>query len=257
MPADPNVDRRDFRRSRRASGLIAERPARGDVNEEFWATDEAILYYGTGTGWEKGPVQDYADLDGIPSSFTPDLTAHLADADPHTQYQRESEKAAANGYASLDAGTLVPFAQLGTGTATGLKFLRDDRTWAAPSGGPGGGPTTGTAVLDFGTFPGSNVAYVDVATAGVISTSIIDAWIRPVASADHTDTDHIAAQIRVTGVYVSDNNIRVYGINANDVTPPLEPQPAATPKLRGVLVRTERQAAPMLVGQFNVNWSWI
>lgn len=40
------------------------------------------------------------------------VTDHVALADPHTQYQRESEKAAANGYASLDANTLVPAAQL-------------------------------------------------------------------------------------------------------------------------------------------------
>lgn len=71
------------------------------------------------------------------------LTAHEAAADPHTGYQKESEKAVANGYASLDAGTLVPFAQLGTGTATGSKFLRDDRTWAVPAGGGGVSLPTG------------------------------------------------------------------------------------------------------------------
>ena len=67
-----------------------------------------------------------------------DLSNHAAAADPHTGYQKESEKGQANGYASLDASTLVPFAQLGTGTADGTKFLRDDRTWATPAGGPGG-----------------------------------------------------------------------------------------------------------------------
>jgi hypothetical protein len=40
------------------------------------------------------------------------VATHVALADPHTQYQKESEKAAANGYASLDASTLVPAAQL-------------------------------------------------------------------------------------------------------------------------------------------------
>ena len=39
----------------------------------------------------------------------------LAD-DDHTQYQKESEKSAANGYASLDAGTLVPVAELPAAT---------------------------------------------------------------------------------------------------------------------------------------------
>jgi hypothetical protein len=64
------------------------------------------------------------------------VTAHEAAGDPHTGYQRESEKGAASGYASLDAGTLVPFAQLGSGSADGTKFLRDDRTWITPSAAP-------------------------------------------------------------------------------------------------------------------------
>lgn len=55
----------------------------------------------------------------IPFSLpdVPGITAHsalsgLAVGDDHPQYQRESEKGAASGYASLDAGTRVPFAQM-------------------------------------------------------------------------------------------------------------------------------------------------
>ena len=59
------------------------------------------------------------------------LVDHLSETDPHTQYQKESEKAAASGYASLDSGTKVPTAQLGTGTASASTYLRGDRSWAA------------------------------------------------------------------------------------------------------------------------------
>lgn len=52
-----------------------------------------------------------AVLDGDGTS-----TAHVAESDPHSQYQRESEKGIANGYASLDSSALVPFTQLPTGT---------------------------------------------------------------------------------------------------------------------------------------------
>lgn len=41
-----------------------------------------------------------------------ELDAHVAASDPHTVYQKESEKAAANGYASLDGSTLIPTAQI-------------------------------------------------------------------------------------------------------------------------------------------------
>ena len=111
---------------------------------------------------------------------------------------------------------------------------------------------SGTATLDFGAFPGSSVAITDVVATGVVSTSAVEAWIRPVASADHTDADHIAAPMRVFGTYLSDNNIRIYGINANDVVPPIQP----VPHRGGSRDSQDRQPAPMFVGQFNVNWVW-
>jgi len=124
----------------------------------------------------------------------------------------------------------------------------------------------GTATLDFGAFPGSNVASVDVAAAGVVAGSAIEAWIRPAASADHTDVDHVVAPMKVVGTYLSDGNIRIFGINENDVIPPLEPV-AHVPgnkeagvggggKLLSPFLRLARQPSPMFVGQFNVNWVW-
>ena len=94
--------------------------------------------------------------------------------------------------------------------------------------------------------------------AGVISTSAIEAWIRPVASADHTDMDHVAAPMKISALYVSDGNLRIFGVNTNDVIPPLELQSneAKLSKLRSPFVRPGRQNAPMFVGQFNVWWVW-
>jgi hypothetical protein len=118
----------------------------------------------------------------------------------------------------------------------------------------------GTATLDFGVFPGSSVTSVDVAATGVVSTSAVEAWIRPVASADHTVEDHIIAPMRVVGQYLSDNNIRIYGINANDVLPPLELMSIPIQAIESVsavrVEKFERQNPPMLVGQYNVWWVW-
>ena len=66
------------------------------------------------------------------SEVTSAITTHEAASDPHTVYQKESEKNVQNGYAGLDNDTdaRVPAARLATGTPDGTKFLRDDRVWA-------------------------------------------------------------------------------------------------------------------------------
>jgi len=52
-------------------------------------------------------------------------STHAAASDPHTGYQKESEKSAANGYASLSASTKVPLAELPTGTSSSTVALGD------------------------------------------------------------------------------------------------------------------------------------
>ncbi len=62
-------------------------------------------------------------------SLDTDLAAHVAAGNPHAPYQLKTEKDAANGYASLDSGLLVPKARLGSGTADATTFLRGDGVW--------------------------------------------------------------------------------------------------------------------------------
>ena len=45
-------------------------------------------------------------------TITCDLSEHLAAADPHNQYQLESEKGVASGYSSLESDTKVKVAEL-------------------------------------------------------------------------------------------------------------------------------------------------
>lgn len=57
---------------------------------------------------------------------------HASAADPHTIYQRESEKDQNNGYAGLDATGRIGTSRLGTGTPDATKVLLGDRTWGPP-----------------------------------------------------------------------------------------------------------------------------
>lgn len=50
----------------------------------------------------------------------------------------------------------------------------------------------GTAEVDFGAFPGA--AYATVAVTGqasIVAGSLVEAWIRPVATSDHRADEHI------------------------------------------------------------------
>lgn len=84
---------------------------------------------------------------------------------------------------------------------------------------------TGTAVLDFGAFPGSSDATTIVTgQTGLVSGSFVEAWITPIATADHSEDEHMVEDIDVftsamivgTGFTVrafsrSKGNTRLYG----------------------------------------------
>jgi hypothetical protein len=69
----------------------------------------------------------------------------------------------------------------------------------------------GLAEVDFGAHPGAVEKEMDVATAGVISSSLVEAWLVPDATTDHTVDEHVAMgdSLHVQGRYLSDGNIRI------------------------------------------------
>lgn len=98
---------------------------------------------------EKSSAGGYASLDSstkvpiaeLPTGTTGTTVAlgnavatHEALSDPHTQYQKESEKSSANGYASLDISTKVPIAELPTGTSSTTVALGDHMQTVALGG---------------------------------------------------------------------------------------------------------------------------
>lgn len=90
------------------------------------------------------------------------VAAHVADADPHTQYQKESEKGQANGYASLDGGAKIPIAQLPDTVVGGLDY---QGVWNASTNTPNIG----------GSSP-SKGDYYKVSVAGATSLGGITDW---------------------------------------------------------------------------------
>ncbi|HYD02612.1 MAG TPA: hypothetical protein VEB22_15400 [Phycisphaerales bacterium] len=93
----------------------------------------------SGTNWLRGDrawatptaAQVGADAAGTAAAA---VSTHAGQADPHTGYQLESEKGAANGYAGLGSDGFVPTGQLGSGPASSSTVLRGDKTWGSVPG---------------------------------------------------------------------------------------------------------------------------
>lgn len=71
---------------------------------------------------------------------------------------------------------------------------------------------TGTVELDFGAAPGKTDASIAVASATIAAGSLVEAWLRPVATADHSADEHMVESFRVFAAdIVAGVGFTVYG----------------------------------------------
>jgi hypothetical protein len=76
----------------------------------------------------------------------------------------------------------------------------------------------GTADLDFTAFPGKSDASVAVTgQGGIVAGSLVEAWLRPVDTADHKADEHLLAQVEVTaGNIVAATGFTIYGVTRDN-----------------------------------------
>lgn len=88
----------------------------------------------------------------------------------------------------------------------------------------------GTTTINFGAFPGKSDASVAVTgQAAIIAGSLIEAWIRPVATADHTDTEHMVETLKVFAAdIVAGTGFTIYAFNTSQLNEPINPPRTAS-----------------------------
>lgn len=130
---------------------------------------------------------------------------------------------------------------------------------------------TGTATLDFGAFPGKSDASVAVTgQAGIVAGSLVEAWIRPVATADHTADEHMAETLKVFAAnIVAGTGFTIYGFNTSQLNEPITPPrtastvvlPAAAMPAAGLRSAGTEGAGggkgTRIYGQWTVAWAWV
>jgi hypothetical protein len=77
----------------------------------------------------------------------------------------------------------------------------------------------GTATLDFGAFPGKSDTSVAVTgQASIVAGSLVEAWIRPEATADHSADEHMVETLKVfAGNIVAATGFTIYGFNTSEL----------------------------------------
>lgn len=101
----------------------------------------------------------------------------------------------------------------------------------------------GTATLDFGAFPGKTDATVTVTgQTGILGTNLVEAWIFPTATANHSADEHWVDPPEVyAGNIVAGTGFTIYGV--------IKKRAEIGPSTRAVDM-------PMIYGQWTVGWVW-
>lgn len=139
--------------------------------------------------------------------------------------------------------------------------------------GPAASGAVGTATLDFGAFPGaSDTSVAVVGQAAILATSVVQAWLRPDATADHTADEHRVETLRIeVGNIVAGVGFTIYGMNTSQLNEPvvgprtasgvLLPTVAMTagPKMNpaaNVASAFGGGAGTRIYGKWSVQWRW-
>jgi hypothetical protein len=71
---------------------------------------------------------------------------------------------------------------------------------------------TGTATIDFGAFPGAtDTSLAITGQAAIVSGTLVEAWVRPVATATHSADEHWVENMQVTaGNIVAGTGFTIY-----------------------------------------------
>lgn len=113
----------------------------------------------------------------------------------------------------------------------------------------------GTATIDFGAFPGACDTSVAVAQPTILGTSLVEAWLYPVATADHSADEHqvMVGQLKVVaGAPVAGVGFTIYAYSPDNPGTGTEARYGSKGNQRNY----DQKDGLRLYGQWTVAWVW-
>lgn len=107
--------------------------------------------------------------------------------------------------------------------------------------------TQGSATLDFGAFPGSPTASLAITgQTGIGGSALVECWVMPVATADHSADEHIIDPPEVeAGTVIAGTGFTIYG------------SAFTSGQMAWVLGQSAPQGAVVMIyGTWNIAWVW-
>jgi len=111
---------------------------------------------------------------------------------------------------------------------------------------------SGTATLDFGAFPGQSIASLVISAPGIALTSLIEAWILPAQTTDHSADEHQVETLTVKADQTSVVANTSFTINLSNTSQLNEP--SVSNGAQGV---TQGGLGTRIFGKWNIGWVWV
>ena len=118
--------------------------------------------------------------------------------------------------------------------------------------------TQGSTTLTFGAFPGtSNTSVAVTGQGGITAGSLVEAWLLPAATADHSADEHIVDPPFITaGNIVAGTGFTIYAVARDGIPVPDCTPHNSTPGDPTTQFQEHGRVAPMPYGVWNVGWVW-
>jgi hypothetical protein len=121
----------------------------------------------------------------------------------------------------------------------------------------------GSTTVDFGAFPGkSDTSVAITGQATILAGSLVEAWLFPVATADHTADEHLVETITVmAGNVVAGTGFTIYAMNNSQINEPLvsagvSNQRSAATTVYGYVEPSVGGIGTRIYGLWTIAWCW-